>query len=84
MGVWVCSYARAILLKLRRDLERVGCEVLYGDIDCIKFRGEQGLSIVEKINKAKPANFELGKLEFEYKAKELKILDLKWYCAIDE
>lgn len=84
MGVWVCSYARLRLLKLRRALEEAGCEVLYGDIDCIKFRGEQGLKIVEKINEKFPPDFDLGKLKFEYKAKELKILDLKWYCSIDE
>lgn len=84
MGVWVCSYARLRLLRLRRALEAVGCEVLYGDIDCIKFRGEQGLKIIEKINKNFPPNFDLGKLKFEYKAVKFKAVDLKWYCGIDE
>lgn len=84
MGVWVCSYARLRLLKLRRLLEEAGCEVLYGDIDCIKFRGEQGLRIIEQINSKKPKNFDLGKLKFESKSVKFKALDLKWYCGIDE
>lgn len=84
MGVWVCSYARLRLLKLRKELEAVGCEVLYGDIDCIKFRGEQGLRIIEQINSKRPANFDLGKLKFENKSVKFKVLDFKWYCGIDE
>lgn len=84
IAVWTCSYARLRLIKLRRKLEQIGCEVLYGDIDSIKFRGEQGLKIVEELNNGIEKDFTLGKLELEDFAKEFKVLDFKWYCYTTE
>lgn len=80
IAVWTCSYARFRLLKLRRKLEQIGCEVLYGDIDSIKFRGEQGLTYINEINKGIPNDFTLGKLELEDFATKLRVLSFKWYC----
>lgn len=73
-GVWICSYARLKLLKIRQKL---GAAALYGDIDSIFFTGDNNLKYIMEVNSHGET---LGKLALEGYANQIKFLDQKWYC----
>ena len=94
VGLWVAAYAR---LEFFNMINRIGIEnVVYGDVDSVKFVGDKGNEIVEEYNKEIKRQLkeiikkrhmegsvdeELGQWIDEGDAAVFKSIALKWYLT---
>lgn len=74
----VYSFMRLYLYQIVRQLESVGCEVIYIDTDCIKFTGRQGCAIFQELNCGKQPG-QMGWWKFEGQYEYFKAFGLKNY-----
>lgn len=92
IGLWTVAYSRLELISL---ILEIGINnVIYADTDCVKFKGNEGIAIIErrnkeidqeiKENKGNPYNLseKLGRWEKEDVA-AIKVIGVKWYLTID-
>lgn len=92
VGIWTAAYSWAEEVQMILD---IGIDnVVYGDTDCVKFIGEDGVKVVEQHNKRIQAEKDLikrnkhitldeflGIWKFEGKLDKFKSLGIKWYLT---
>lgn len=94
IGAWIAAYSRLEIFNMIKD---IGFEnVVYGDTDCVKFVGEEGIKVIERHNKEIRKEYEkisdkrhilpdmkLGQWCDEGDLIAFKSIGVKWYLTLD-
>ena len=94
IGLWTVAYSR---LELVNIMLKIGLDkVVYGDTDCVKFIGDEGIEVIKewneginqeiKENKNNPyvLSEKLGRWQNEGRLEGFKTIGIKWYLTLSE
>lgn len=94
IGMWTVAYSRLELISI---ILKIGLDnVVYGDTDCVKFIGDEGIEIIkewnrgidEEIKENKRNRYELssklGRWQDEGRLQGFKAIGIKWYLTLNE